>query len=133
MANLRNSSAFARANDPVFARECLEAHVLAVISHHQTSFAAMEQQLASMPESELKKALKQVPYRKLLVDEAPINDLCVKTEKMLWHQRLGHPCDEYLYNAHKTVDGVPKFANVAKHSPIDQCVIHQNYKVVTLM
>ena len=65
MANLHNSSAFARANDPVFARECLEAHVLALVSHHQTSFAAMEQQLASMPESELKKALKHIPYQKL--------------------------------------------------------------------
>ena len=29
---------------------------------------------------------------------------------MLWYQRLGHPCDEYVYNAHKGVDGVPKFA-----------------------
>ena len=42
MANLHNSSAFARAHDPVFAHECLEAHVLAIVSHHQTSFAAME-------------------------------------------------------------------------------------------
>ena len=55
-----------------------------------------------MPEGELQKALKQVPYQKLLVDEAPINALRVKTEKILWHQRLGHSCDEYLYNAHKT-------------------------------
>ena len=63
MANLHNSSAFARANDPVFAQECLGAHVLTVVSHHQTSFAAMEQQLASMPESELKKALSTSPTR----------------------------------------------------------------------
>ena len=121
MANLHNLSAYALANDPVFARKCFEAHVLAVVSHHQTYLATMEQQLSSMPHSELKKALKQVPYRKLIVDEAPINAIHVKTKKMIWHQRLGHPCDKYLYNALKTVNGVPKFANQAKHSVIDQC------------
>ena len=39
----------------------------------------------------------------------PIYAIRNRTEKMLWHQRLGHPCDEYLYNAHKAIDGVPKF------------------------
>ena len=28
---------------------------------------------------------------------------------MLWHQRLGHPSDYYLYTAHKFINGVPKF------------------------
>ena len=31
---------------------------------------------------------------------------------MLWHQRLGHPSDHYLFNAHKFVDGVPKFKHM---------------------
>jgi hypothetical protein len=41
------------------------------------------------------------------------------TERLLWHQRLGHPSDFYLYRAHEHVDGVPKF----KHfDPIlEQC------------
>ena len=39
----------------------------------------------------------------------PVNAIRTRTEKMLWHQRLGHPNDEYLYNAHKYIDGVPKF------------------------
>ena len=108
MATIHNSSALAIATDPVFAGECVEAHLKAIVSYHQTSFAALEQQLAYTPDSELKKALKHVLFRQHLMDAAPINALHVKTEKMLWHQRLGHPCDEYLYNAHKTVNGVPK-------------------------
>ena len=39
----------------------------------------------------------------------PVYAIKAKTEKLLWHQRLGHPRDEYLYNAHKFIDGVPKF------------------------
>ena len=74
-----------------------------------------------MPESELKTELETIPFRQQIIDSTPINALRVKTEKILWHHPLGHPCDEYLYNAHKTVDGVPKFANIDKHSVIDQC------------
>ena len=74
-----------------------------------------------MPDSELKTELKKVPFRQNIFDSTPIHALRVKTERMLWHQQLGHPCDEYLYNAHKTVDGVPKFANIDKHSVLDQC------------
>ena len=44
-----------------------------------------------------------------IIDSIPILAIRARVEKMLWHQRLGHPCDEYLYNAHKWVDGVPKF------------------------
>ena len=49
----------------------------------------------------------------------PVYAIKAKTKKLLWHQHLGHPCDEYLYNAHKFIDGVPKFD---KQTPIlDQC------------
>ena len=48
-----------------------------------------------------------------------INKLRVDTEKLLWHQRLGHCSDEYLCNAHKFVDGVPKFNR--SDSTLHQC------------
>ena len=37
------------------------------------------------------------------VEQADMNVVYRKraTEKVLWHQHLGHPCDEYLFNAHK--------------------------------
>ena len=118
MANIYNSSALAIATDPVFARECMVDHVKAIACYHQTAFAVLEHQLASMPDSELKKAMKKVPFRQHIIDATPIHALRVKTEKILWHQRLGHPRDEFLYNAHKTVDGVPKFAS--QNSVLDQ-------------
>ena len=37
------------------------------------------------------------------------------TERLLWHQRLGHPSDHYLYNAHKHMRGVPQFKH---HNPL---------------
>ena len=42
-------------------------------------------------------------------DSTPVNAIRTTTERMLWHQRLGHPSDQYLYTAHKFIDGVPTF------------------------
>ena len=30
-------------------------------------------------------------------------------EKVLWHQRLKHPCDKYLYKASKAIKDIPTF------------------------
>jgi len=43
---------------------------------------------------------------------APVLALRQDTERLLWHQRLGHPSDHYLFNAHKFVKGVPKFRHL---------------------
>ena len=50
-----------------------------------------------------------LPYNKWIQDATPILAIRASTERMLWHQRLGHPSDYYLYTAHKFIDGVPKF------------------------
>ena len=42
-----------------------------------------------------------------------------QTEKFLWYQRLGHPCDKYLYKAGKAIEGVPTFKSVS--SILDTC------------
>ena len=34
------------------------------------------------------------------------------TERLLWHQRLGHPSDYYLFNAHRHADGIPRFPHM---------------------
>ena len=59
------------------------------------------------------------PSETIIRATVPINIIRSRTEKLLWHQRLGHPCDEYLYNAHKYIDGVPKFSRSA--SVLDSC------------
>ena len=59
------------------------------------------------------------PVETIIRATVPINIIRNRTEKLLWHQRLGHPCDEYLYNAHKYIEGVPKFSRSAP--VLDSC------------
>jgi hypothetical protein len=49
----------------------------------------------------------------------PVHAIHQDTERLLWHHRLGHPSDHYLFNAHKFVKGVPQF----RHSDpiLDTC------------
>ena len=54
-------------------------------------------------------ALDATLFRELIIQSIPVNKIRVQTERVLWHQRLGHPCDEYLYSTRKFIDGVPKF------------------------
>ena len=36
-------------------------------------------------------ALDAIPFRESIVQFIPINKICVETERVLWHQRLGYP------------------------------------------
>jgi hypothetical protein len=53
--------------------------------------------------------------------ELKIQKLHVSAERLLWHQRLDHVCDQHLYDAHKYADGIPQF----RHSEpvLDTCPI----------
>ena len=53
--------------------------------------------------------LDSLPFMDWIKNITPINSIKASTERMLWHQRLGHPSDHYLYTAHKFIDGVPQF------------------------
>ena len=53
-------------------------------------------------------AIDATPFKDLLLKSIPVHKIHVETEHILWHQHLGHPCDEYLYSAHKFINGVPK-------------------------
>ena len=58
-------------------------------------------------------------FHEYIQGNTPVNKIQAATEQWLWHQRLGHPSDYYLYNAHKHVDGVPRFKHMT--SVLDQC------------
>ena len=39
-------------------------------------------------------ALEATPFQDLLLQSIPVNKILVETERIFWHQRMGHPCDE---------------------------------------
>ena len=51
----------------------------------------------------------------------PTDALCVwkQTNQSLWHQRLGHPCDECSCNAGQAIKGMPSFKSTT--SIFDAC------------
>ena len=63
-----------------------------------------------------------IPFEKVMKQSYLIHELHIQasTEKLLWHQIIGHPCNNYLYNAQKYIDGVPKFSNT-NSKVLDQC------------
>jgi hypothetical protein len=48
-----------------------------------------------------------------------IHHVTTSTERMLWHQRFGHPSDYYLYHAQRFVEGVPRFKH--HHPVLERC------------
>ena len=63
----------------------------------------------------------ELPLDAIISNATPINAIRAQTERLLWHQRLGHPSDERLYTAHKFIDGVPQFKH---HDPVlDKCPV----------
>jgi hypothetical protein len=51
--------------------------------------------------------------------EYSLHRLSVRADRLLWHQRLGHCSDNYLYHAHNHITGVPAFKH---HDPVlDLC------------
>ena len=63
------------------------------------------------------------PFEKLTKQSYPIHFLQIQddTEKRLWHQGPSHICDQYLYNAHKYIDRVPKFSDTISRV-LDHCL-----------
>ena len=60
-----------------------------------------------------------MPFHEYIQKNTPVSTIQAETERLLWHQRLGHPSDYYLYNAHKHVKGVPHFHH--EHPVLDKC------------
>jgi hypothetical protein len=100
--------------DPSFSEECRRATIQNVFVHQEQLLRNLREELHLVPEE-----YHSLPFHEYIAMATPINVIKASTERMLWHQRLGHPSDHYLYNAHKHVDGVPKF----KHQTpvLDEC------------
>ena len=108
------SSAVARSTDPDFEAACQRATVQAVYAHQEEQYAILRKDLESLPMS-----FRNLPFHEYIQQNTPVASIQAETERLLWHQRLGHPSDYYLYNAHKHVKGVPQF--VHEHPILDKC------------
>ena len=114
MASISTSSAYAAATDPEFAEECRLATLEAVAAYRAEQRHELREQLRTLP-----KMWHNIPFEQLMEQNIPLQSLRSQTERLLWHQRLGHPGDHLLHKAHEFVKGVPSF----KHADpvLEQC------------
>ena len=132
LATLLNFLDHALICDDDFIEKCNKATVHVVLVHHKAALQALDNELvlkkppidvdckqlriskifdsfSCVDPNPRQSALDATPFRELIIQSVPVNKVRVETERVLWHQQLGHPCDEYLYSAHKFIDVVPKF------------------------
>ena len=108
------SSEAAKAADPEFKAACERATIQAIYAHQEREYATLRDNLEAVP-----LMYHDVPFHEFIQQNTPVDTIQVETERLLWHQRLGHPSDYYLYNAHKHVKGVPQFHH--EHPVLDKC------------
>ena len=113
-ASLSTSSAYAVANDADFAAECRLATLVTIAAHRQEQLKILREELSSVP-----MMYHDIPFQEMIEKNLPIQTLRAQTERLLWHQRLGHPGDHSLHKAHQFAKGIPQF----KHADpvLEQC------------
>ena len=120
-ADANTSPDIMAAKDPQFAHDCLRATVYNVTTFYEDSAAVLKEELKKLPQCFQDSGTPDlpgstsIPWYTILKENVPVQSIKADTERMLWHQRLGHPSDAYLYNAHRHMKGVPRFKH---HDPI---------------
>ncbi len=114
LATPSTSSTKAIKSDPTFARACARATIQAIHVHQEKEYASLREEMTNLPVM-----YHHFPFHEYIQRNTPIHTIQSETERLLWHQRLGHPSDYYLFNAHKHVKGVPTFNH--GHPVLDKC------------
>ncbi|KAG7357166.1 reverse transcriptase RNA-dependent DNA polymerase [Nitzschia inconspicua] len=83
-------------HDPDFATSCARTTIMNIFAHQESQYTHLEH----MPED-----FSMLPFHDYIHANTPVHSIKAATERMLWHQHLGHPSDYYLNNAHKYIDG----------------------------
>jgi len=94
-------------SDPEFAEQCRKATVLALYECQAAVEAQLREEMAQLPMQ-----FHALPFHEHIQSNTPVSTIKTSTERLLWHQRLGHPSDYYLFNAHQHADGVPRFPHM---------------------
>ena len=108
------SSAKALEDDPDFAAACERATIQAIFAYQEDEYDTLRSSLKDTP-----RLYHGLPFHEFIQKYTPVSTIKAETERLLWHQRLGHPSDYYLYHAHKHVTGVPRFSH--EHPVLDRC------------
>jgi len=101
------SSILAMESDTEFAEQCRKATTLAIHGYHE----AVETQLREEM-TKLHVQFHTLPFHEYIQANTSASTIKDATERLLWYQRLGHPSDYYLFNAHQHADGVPRFPHM---------------------
>lgn len=100
--------------DAEFAADVQRATLFHIYAHQENEYRTLRHQLETLPVM-----FHDIPFHQHIQHATPIQAIRQETERLLWHQRLGHPSDYYLFHAHKHIKGVPKFKHL---DPIlDRC------------
>ena len=91
----------------MFRQDCKKAILLSIYAHQENEYERIREDLYTVP-SEFHK----LPFHEYVQKNTPVQTIKTVTERLLWHHRLGHPSDYYLYNAHKFIKGIPKFKHM---------------------
>ena len=121
LATSLNCLDYALIHDDAFIKKCDKATVHAISQHRKAPLLTLIcKQLRILNHFDslsgvtpvvnlCQAALEATHLQDLILQSIPVNKIRVETERALWHQRLGHPCDEYLYSANKFINSVLKF------------------------
>ena len=96
-------------SDPEFAKQCRKATVLAIHGHQEAVEARLREEMTKLPTQ-----FHSLPFHGHIQSNTPVSTIKAATERLLWHQRLSHPSDCCLFNAHQHADGVPRFPHMER-------------------
>ncbi|KAG7343608.1 reverse transcriptase RNA-dependent DNA polymerase [Nitzschia inconspicua] len=91
-------------HDPALAAECDDLEHSLTIDARNALYRTLAADLADKPPE-----FWDFPFHKYITHATSVMAICATAERLLWHQRLGHPSDHYLYHAHEHITGVPRF------------------------
>jgi len=113
------SSFLAIESDPEFAEQCRKATILAIHGYHEAVETELREEMTTLPTQ-----FHSLPFHDYIQANTPVSTIKAATERLLWRQRLGHPNDYYLFNAHQHADGVPQFPHMDRVLDICPTCIH---------
>jgi len=96
------SSILAIESDPEIAEQCHKATISAIHGYHAAVETQLHEEMAKLPVQ-----FHKLPFHEHIQANAPASTIKAATERLPWHQCLGHSSDCYLFNTHQHADGVP--------------------------